>query len=148
MKENFAAAVMAAVKTLDPSKPLLITGHSLGGALAHLAALDVALQVPELQPNLQLYTYASPRVGSPDWVKYFNQQVPNHYRVVNLADMVPMMPLSKLFGDYVHAGEQWSFLSQQGDILPNHIVETYRQAIEQELERTTGQGFDNFRLSV
>ncbi len=146
--ENLAQPVREAVKSLDLTQPLLISGHSLGGALATFAAMDLALYFPKLRPNLQIYSYASPRPGNREFVEAHSQLIPNHYRVVNLADIVPMLPLSKLINDFVHAGEQWSFLSQQGDILPNHLIETYRNAIEQEAETRSDKGFDNLRLNV
>jgi len=138
---QLADAVREEVQGLDPAKPLVISGHSLGGALANLAAIDLAIQKPEWQPNLHLYTYGTPRVGDRTFVETQSRLVPNHYRVINLADMVPMTPLSELLiVSFVHGGEQWSFLSHHGDIGPNHLVDVYRNAIAQEAEiRDEGQ---------
>lgn len=41
---------------------ILVTGHSLGGALATLAAVDIKLHMPSLQ--VDFYTLGSPRVGN------------------------------------------------------------------------------------
>jgi len=148
-REQLAMSVHAAVKALDPRQPLVISGHSLGAALATFAAIDLALTLPQVQPKLQVYTYAGPRLGNKAFVEAHSQLIPNHYRIANLADMIPMLPLSKLLtDDFVHVGEPWSFLSQQGDIMPNHIVETYRQAIEQGVETRAEKGFDNVRLRL
>jgi len=119
---------------LDPSVPCYITGHSLGAALGTLAALDLTLNVPQLKNRIQLYTYASPRVGDPTFARLHNKMVPNNYRVVNLADVITLMPPTKAVGVYVHTGQEWSFLSQAGDILPNHVVDTYRVAVERDVE--------------
>lgn len=122
-------------KQLDPSVPCYITGHSLGSALAVLASIDLALNVPALKPQIQLYTYAGARVGDPTFARIHAQAVPNHYRIVNLADIVPLLPpIQSPGGTYVHTGEEWSFLSQNGDFLPNHVVDTYRQAIVRRVE--------------
>ncbi|MBI4783005.1 MAG: lipase family protein [Oscillatoriophycideae cyanobacterium NC_groundwater_1537_Pr4_S-0.65um_50_18] len=146
---HLAEAVKAAVQSLDPKKPLVISGHSLGAALATFAALDLALILPEFQSGIQVYTYAGPRLGNKAFVEAHSQLLPNHYRITNLADMIPMLPLSKLLtDDFVHVGESWSFLSQQGDIMPNHFVETYRQAIEQGAETRSDKGFDNLRVRL
>ncbi len=122
-------------KRLDPSIPCYITGHSLGSALAVLASVDLALNLPTLKPQIQLYTYAGARVGDPTFAQIHAQSVPNHYRIVNLADIVPLLPpIQSPGGTYVHTGEEWSFLSQAGDFLPNHVVDTYRQAISRRVE--------------
>jgi len=124
---HLAQSVKEVVQSLDPKQPLIISGHSLGAALATFAALDLALALPNFQPNIQVYTYAGPRLGNKAFVEAHSQLLPNHYRITNLADMIPMLPLSKLLtDDFVHVGQSWSFLSQQGDIMPNHFVETYR----------------------
>jgi predicted lipase len=142
-------SVRTEVQKLDPKKPLVISGHSLGAAMAVFAAIDLALNFSELKPQIQLYTYAAPRIGNAEFVEQHNQLIPNHYRVVHLADMIPMLPLTKLARDnFVHGGEQWSFLSQQGDFLPNHIIETYRVAIAQEAEKRDEVGFNNLRLNL
>jgi triacylglycerol lipase len=146
---QLAAAVQEALQNVDPTKPLVIAGHSLGGALANLAAIDLALHRPELQPNLHLYTYGTPRLGDRAFVEAHSQLLPNHYRVVNLADMVPMTPLSKLLIiDFVHGGEQWSFLSHHGDIAPNHMTDVYRNAIEQEAELKDDNRFTNLPMDL
>ena len=123
-------------RKLDPTKPCYISGHSLGAAIATLAAMDLAITMPQLRPQLRLYTYASPRIGNPAFANAHSQLIPNHYRVVNLADLVPLVPSTVFFNNinYVHAGQEWSFLSQNGDLLPNHVVDTYRVAVEQNLE--------------
>jgi predicted lipase len=122
-------------RQLDPSIPCYITGHSLGASLAVLASVDLAFNVPALKPQIQLYTYAGARVGDPTFAQIHAQAIPNHYRVVNLADIVPMLPpIQSPGGTYVHTGEEWSFLTQQGDFLPNHVVDTYRTAIVRRVE--------------
>jgi triacylglycerol lipase len=120
---------------LDPSLPCYITGHSLGASLAVLASMDLALNVPALKPQIQLYTYAGARVGDPTFAQLHARYVPNHYRIVNLADIVPLLPpLQSPGGTYAHTGEEWSFLAQNGDFLPNHVVDTYRLAIQNRVE--------------
>ena len=128
-------------KNLDPKIPCYVTGHSLGSSLAILAALDIAINVPQLRQQIQLYTYASPRVGDPTFAKLHAQQVPNSYRVVNLADIFTLVPPTKTVGTYVHVGQEWSFLSQNGDFMPNHVVDTYRAAVDREVETDRDRDF-------
>src|SRR4029077_10405648 len=55
-------------------KELLITGHSLGSALAALSAPDL---LDDVAANLApiVYTWAEPRVGHPDFVRLFDTRV-------------------------------------------------------------------------
>ena len=128
-------------QNLDPNIPCYVTGHSLGSSLAVLAALDLALNVPQLKPQIQLYTYAGPRVGDPTFAKLHAQQVPNSFRVMNLADIFTLVPPTQTVGTYVHVGQEWSFLSHQGDFMPNHVVDTYRKAVEREVETNRDRDF-------
>ncbi len=67
------------------SKPLFITGHSLGGALATIAAKKITHK----GGNAGCYTFGAPRVGDEEWIS--NIKTPLH-RVVNAADCVTMLP--------------------------------------------------------
>lgn len=75
------------------TKKLYITGHSLGGAMATIAASRLK------DKATCLYTYGSPRVGSRTFVKSFD--VP-HYRHVNNNDVVVKVPFA--FLGYRHHG--------------------------------------------
>jgi predicted lipase len=80
---------------------VLVTGHSLGGALALLSAPDIARNVtPAIVP--ELYTFAGPRTGALSFQAPFNTLIPTCYRVVNKWDIVPTLPPP---GIYEHVGE-------------------------------------------
>jgi predicted lipase len=133
--KNLAQQTREIANHLNPSLPCYISGHSLGAALATLAAADLALLVPKLKEQIRLYTYAGPRVGNPSFAQMHSQLVPNSYRIFNLADSIPLSPPTIFRNDvYSHVGEAWSFLTQYGDVLPNHAVDTYRAAINTEVE--------------
>jgi hypothetical protein len=78
-----------------PVKSLTICGHSLGGALATLLALDVAANTSFTNPAV--YTYASPRTGGPQFVDVYDHVVPNTIRIANRLDIVPKLPLPPLY---------------------------------------------------
>ena len=131
--------LLDAVNRIDSNVPCYVTGHSLGGAVATLSAMEIALNVPQIRPQLQLYTYASPRIGDRIFAQAHSQLIPNSYRIVNLSDSVPLVPPitieNKLVrANYAHVGQKWSFTTQFGDVLLNHVVDTYRTAIEAEQE--------------
>jgi hypothetical protein len=72
---------------------LTICGHSLGGALATLFALDAAANAPAPFKEPTVYTYASPRTGNLDFVAKYNQMISTTYRFVDNVDLVPKLPL-------------------------------------------------------
>ncbi|HWY58278.1 MAG TPA: lipase family protein [Terriglobales bacterium] len=74
---------------------LTICGHSLGGALATLLALDVTANTNFKNPTV--YTFGSPRTGDSLFVSAYNQAVPNTYRIANRVDIVPKLPLPPLY---------------------------------------------------
>lgn len=78
------------IKTLSKSKKLFIAGHSLGGGLAVLAALDVTVNTKFKHPFV--YTYGSPRVGDPEFASRFNQIVKKSIRIANVHDIIPTLP--------------------------------------------------------
>jgi hypothetical protein len=67
-----------------------ICGHSLGGALATLLALDVAANT--VFPDPAVYTYGSPRTGDSLFAGTYDQVVKNSYRIANRLDIVPTVP--------------------------------------------------------
>src|SRR5580693_7388645 len=71
---------------------LTICGHSLGGAIATLLALDVAANAAAPFNNPTAYTYASPRTGNHDFVVKYHQMVTTTYRFVDTVDLVPKLP--------------------------------------------------------
>jgi len=92
---------------MDKDKELYITGHSLGGAMATIAASRLKDEVEAL------YTYGSPRVGTRKFVKSFSNV--EHYRHVNNNDIVTSIPLA-LMG-YVHHCPP-RYINYHGNIRP------------------------------
>ena len=87
----------AVVRAKLPSQSIWLTGHSLGGALATLAAAHCV----EIEMPIQgIYTYGCPRVGDADFVDRLPRQ--SHYRFVHRDDWIPTVP-PELLG-YTHAG--------------------------------------------
>ena len=83
-------------------KRVIVTGHSLGGALAMLGGFDIAKNVLPGIP-IELYTFAGPRTGDPEFAGNFNKLIPSCFRVVNFMDAVPQVPLPPL---YEHVGTE------------------------------------------
>jgi triacylglycerol lipase len=126
--------VLTAAKGFDTSLPCYCTGHSLGHPLASFAALTTDLQVyggTGLEGLVQLYTYAGPRVGDPTFAAAFDGLIPAGFRVVNLSDVVPVVPPTSIFGYlYQHMGQEWSYLFQTGNVDTNHsLLDNYIPAV-------------------
>ncbi|MGR6740275.1 lipase family protein [Pseudomonas chlororaphis] len=68
---------------------LVITGHSLGGAVALLVA-EMLRREERYAADILLYTYGSPRAGDKTFVD--NASTLMHYRMVNQNDPVPSVP--------------------------------------------------------
>jgi len=88
-------------------KKLVITGHSLGAAMATL----FAARLNKRGGDVVLYTYGSPRAGNIEWSKQFENIAA--YRFVNTNDIVCTVPP---FGFYTHVGEL-HYMSYKGIIL-------------------------------
>ena len=90
----------------------LVLGHSLGAALATLAAAELAIANPSgVQDKVVIYTYASPRVGLLGFASSFNDAVPSCFRIWNILDIVPEFPTFPYihvsgFGDVIIQTEQ------------------------------------------
>lgn len=82
--------VNALAKLPQPVNSVTICGHSLGGALATLLALDVAAHTVFTAPAV--YTYGSPRTGDSLFASTYDQVVKNSYRVTNRLDVVTALP--------------------------------------------------------
>ena len=133
--KHLAQPVYKAIEQLDPTIPCYLTGHSLGGAMAMLAAYDIALKFPRFREQIQIYGYAYPRVGNPTFAKSFNNLIPNSYRIVNYADSTWLLPPTQFEKSiYLHVGQAWSFVKQTGDLSPNHQLAAYQAAIDEEME--------------
>jgi hypothetical protein len=95
--------IETAIKNREATEQaLFFTGHSLGGALAILAAAHAATEFG-IQPTV-VYTYGSPRNGG---TEFFNDYTPllgdSTFRLINGTDIVPTVPPS-LSGGYRHVG--------------------------------------------
>lgn len=113
---GFLDAFEAACPALDailaskrPEQSLWLAGHSLGGALATLAAAHIGAE------NIEgLFTYGCPRVGDRAFVKTLPER--NYERFVHRDDWVTTVPPEQLLG-YHHGGHLVEIRAGKRDIL-------------------------------
>ena len=135
-----------------PGMPIFITGHSLGGALATLCALEFKRQ--GLAPA-SVITFGAPRVGNKAFAEIYNRSLKDlTLNFVNEGDPVPLVPTLALgyrdvghevflrrngaveydpfigweiFTDIFGAWRNWRKLQLAG--IPNHSLTEYRERI-------------------
>jgi predicted lipase len=92
-----------------------ITGHSLGGAVATMLAIDVAANNVFATPTV--YTFASPMVGDKAFAGAYDQLIETSWRIVNLHDLVPRIP--SVLAGYSHVDAEYPINS---DDTTNHTL--------------------------
>ncbi|XP_062181209.1 lipase-like isoform X2 [Phragmites australis] len=70
--------------------PIMVTGHSMGGAMASFCALDLVVNFG--LKDVTLMTFGQPRIGNAVFASYFRRHLPNAVRVINAHDIVPHLP--------------------------------------------------------
>jgi len=73
---------------------ILVTGHSLGAALAQIAALNFTRYAESTKNSATVltYTFGSPRWGNINVADYFGSLIGTNWRLVNVHDIVPTVP--------------------------------------------------------
>lgn len=103
-EKKFIADVLTQVKDLKaqfPSYSVMVTGHSLGAALATLTAIDV--QSAGLGP-VSMYNFGSPRVGDVAFSEWASYYMTDHNRITHHKDMIVHSPP---YGDYQHVNREF-----------------------------------------
>ncbi|CAK8570559.1 unnamed protein product [Lathyrus sativus] len=136
---------------------IYMTGHSLGGALAILLALELSSNQLAKRGaiSITMYNFGSPRVGNKRFVKVYNEKVKDSWRIVNHKDIIPTMgrfmsychinqPLFLAAGvstnslenkDILGNGSESDVLGESTpNIIINHFIKGEVELIEQLLE--------------
>ena len=110
---SVAARVLRAIIRLRQisARPVFLTGHSLGGALATICALDVWIKLRVSRRNILVSTFGAPRVGNSQFARVYNSTIALHWRVVLGPDLVTNLPKFS----YQHVGKK-ALLTPHGDL--------------------------------
>ncbi|PPQ90550.1 hypothetical protein CVT25_015864 [Psilocybe cyanescens] len=120
-----ASTVLKTVKAQAaayPSYTIVVTGHSLGGAVASLAAISIKSALPN--SSLKLYTFGQPRTGNAAFASYVESKIGinNIFRAVHTYDGITTI-LFKALGYRHFANEYWHFQESPSTFInPAHIV--------------------------
>ncbi len=145
--DQTADSVAAAILRAGGTPNVVVTGHSLGAALAVLAAAGIVAS--GAAARTQLYSFAGPRVGDLAFAAGFNTRVASAWRIVNTEDIVTTVPLAtpalsagilphnplrflNNLGqtlDYEHVGSAVPFTTHTGSIAGNHDMKAYIAAL-------------------
>ena len=79
---------------------VIIGGHSLGGALSILCAVDIQYNFTDC---IECYPSGNPMPGNKAFAESYNSRVPLTFRTYMRKDVVPLMP-PKWFGKYTNGG--------------------------------------------
>ncbi|EMD89931.1 hypothetical protein COCHEDRAFT_62145, partial [Bipolaris maydis C5] len=107
----------------NPSYEIRVTGHSLGGAIATLAAASMR----NAGRKVALYTYGSPRVGGSQISDYITKQAGGNYRITHWNDPVPKLPLLTM--GYVHTSPEYYINKPNGQAVAAADVQVYDGAV-------------------
>ncbi|MGA9392551.1 MAG: lipase family protein [Candidatus Sulfotelmatobacter sp.] len=109
------------------TRPTVVTGHSLGGALTTLFVMENASK--KKFDISTLCTFASPRVGTKEFVRLFDSLPINSWRIANQHDLVPKLPPHvPVVLDYVHVDAESLFDSDpftKKSLVCWHAMESY-----------------------
>ncbi|BDA48303.1 probable lipase at C-terminar half [Coccomyxa sp. Obi] len=119
---------------------VLLTGHSLGGALAALAAHDLVTHCG--LTSCQVYTFGAPRPGNRAFKREYDQLVPDTWHIINDADAVPRV--GKFVALFARPGQR-VIVDYRGDVVVrpspheihirngsnpgHHFLASYRRAL-------------------
>lgn len=139
MHQGFTTAYMSVREQIHnylkdhTASSVTVTGHSLGGALATLCAVDIQYNFLD-KFGINTYTFGSPRVGNTGFRESFNRRVPDSYRFVYGMDAVPALP--RPWQGYQHVDTEYrlgprfslNFVSQR---FKDHAIANYVQALKE-----------------
>eukprot|EP00892_Ulva_mutabilis_P004928 jgi/Ulvmu1/2807/UM142_0005.1 len=120
------AAVLSLVREILDGAPnpgavrVLCTGHSLGGAVAQLASIDIVRSLDLPPERVAVYTFGCPRIGNHALAEEVEELVPDTWHVINDQDVVTRG--MKLLGVYKRAGHR-VIINRRGDLIvrPSHF---------------------------
>jgi predicted lipase len=121
-RDSVLPAVQQAIAAC-PSYRITVTGHSLGGAVATLAAASMRTA----GYNVALYNFGSPRIGGSKISSYISNQPGGNFRVTHWNDPVPKLPLLTM--GYVHISPEYYINKPSRQAVSAGDIQTFQGAV-------------------
>jgi hypothetical protein len=122
--------MLVSLKKKYPAK-IRITGHSMGGGIAPLAAMSIACYLPPSERHkIHVHTFGAPQVGDGLFVKVYDALIQNQQsiRVTHTYDPVPLVLSSQL----LHTKTQFHLSNEVINPKLAHGLDNYIKALEQD----------------
>lgn len=106
-QQSVISQVISGVSSLQakfPDYKVVVSGHSLGAAMATLTSLDLVQKGVVPANKLKLFDFGSPRVGNSEFAKWASSALPDRHRVTHYKDMVVHVPMHERF---MHLSGEW-----------------------------------------
>lgn len=118
--QSVSHAIIGKLKELLAIKkrPLYITGHSLGGALAAVCSVDIVLSLGVT--NLCVTTFGSPKCGNLFLQRICDHLVPAYWRIAMRSDLISTLPRM----GYHHSGKRVALTTSGEMFLDPNAIET------------------------
>lgn len=110
IKSQLETLLLITTSTYSTISNIIVSGHSLGGAIASLIA--AYLISTKSYSNVYTYTYGKPKVGDPEYCDNLDLITSNFWRVENQTDIVPQIPLAVM----PTPGKRWFYNQEAKNI--------------------------------
>ncbi|CBY23541.1 unnamed protein product [Oikopleura dioica] len=148
VREKLFTKTLFNLAEYNPPK-ILITGHSLGGALASLCAVDLSFSLDEVfTKRIRCITLGAAKTGDSTFCRVFRKNVKNAHRLVLPFDPIPRIPPNIPGMQYKHAIKKTVLKNYKSKMLraiptESHHYENYLESLEQTKEQVYKFRFRN-----
>jgi hypothetical protein len=138
-KTNFDYVLKKLLKPYSEYQVIFL-GHSLGGAMASIMALDSVLSksLVKTSTSPMLLTYGQPRTGNDIFANEVMKNIPVVFRVVKEGDLIPNMPTCSLKSFFLN--------SECQTVLPDDKFDANYVIPNQDIKKQIIQNFMNWHI--
>jgi hypothetical protein len=129
-KYIFYGGASKQIKTPNNTSKIIITGHSLGGAIANLIGADMAQNFPQLRNISKIFTFAAPYTGNGEFAQLINKNGKSNYsglfQIINKSD-----PVTYLFASINYQRPKYQIFSfDTGNAVTAHSMSNYTKGVK------------------